>query len=134
MTEKKSYRVQRQGNLLRVRAAVGGNDGSVIVVRLLVDTGSSFTVLPTRIVESLGCNSRKPLRSIATVGASGIINAPLVAVPWFNCLGQRIESFPLLSYTIPAAAFVDGLLGMDFLSRYQAIIAVADAEIRLATD
>lgn len=37
-------------------------------------------------------------------------------------------------YTIPAASFVDGLLGMDFLSRYQAIIAVADAEIRLATD
>lgn len=134
MTEKKSYRVQRQGNLLRVRRAVGGNDGSVIVVRLLVDTGSSFTVLPTRVVESLGCNLRKPLRSIATVGASGIINAPLVAVPWFNCLGQRIENFPLLAYTISAAAFVDGLLGMDFLSRYQAIIAVADAEIRLATD
>jgi len=134
VTEKKSYRVQRQGNLLRVRGAVGGHDGSVIVVRLLVDTGSSFTVLPTRVVESLGCNLQKPLRSIATVGASGMINAPLVAVPWFNCLGQRIENFPLLAYTIPAAAFVDGLLGMDFLSRYQAIIAVADAEIRLATD
>lgn len=79
-------------------------------------------------------NLRKPLRSIATVGASGTINAPIVAVPWFNCLGQRIENFPLVAYTIPAAAFVDGLLGMDFLSRYQAIIAVADAEIRLATD
>ena len=58
MTEKKSYRVQRQGNLLWVRVAVGGNDGSAIVVRLLVDTGSSFTVLPTRVVESLGCNLR----------------------------------------------------------------------------
>lgn len=134
MTEKKSYRVQRQGNLLRVRGAVGGNDGSVIVVRLLVDTGSSFTVLPTRVVESLGCNLLQPLRRVATVGASGTINAPIVAVPWFNCLGQRIENFALLAYTIPAAAFVDGLLGMDFLSRYQAIIAVADAEIRLATD
>lgn len=64
MTEKKSYRVQRQGNLLWVRGAVSGNDGSVIVVRLLVDTGSSFTVLPTRVVESLGCNLRQPLRSI----------------------------------------------------------------------
>lgn len=134
MTQKKSYRVQRQGNLLWVRGAVGGNDGSVIVVRLLVDTGSSFTVLPTRVIESLGCNLRKPLRSVATVGASGIINAPMVAVPWFNCLGQRIDNFPLLAYTIPAAAFFDGLLGMDFLGRYQAIIAVANAEIRLVTD
>lgn len=95
MTQKKSYRVQRQGNLLWVRGAVGGNDGSVIVVRLLVDTGSSFTVLPTSVVESLGCNLRKPLRSIATVGANGIINATMVAVPWFNCLGQRIDNFPL---------------------------------------
>lgn len=134
MTEKKSYRVQRQGNLLWVRGAVSGNDGSVIVVRLLVDTGSSFTVLPTRVVESLGCNLRKPLRNIATVGASSIINAPMVTVPWFNCLGQRIDNFPIVAYTIPAAAFVDGLLGMDFLSRYQAIITVVNAEIRLKTD
>jgi len=56
VTSKKFYPLQRQGNLLWVRAAVGSNDGSVIVVRLLVDTGSSFTVLPTKVVEALGCN------------------------------------------------------------------------------
>lgn len=134
MTFKKSYRVQRQSNLLWVRAAVGSNDGSVIVVRLLVDTGSSFTVLPTRVVESLGCNLLQPLRTIATVGASGTINAPMLAVPWFNCLGQRMENFAVVAYTIPSAAFVDGLLGMDFLNRYRATIDVADAEIRFEND
>jgi len=64
------------------------------------------------------------------VGASGTINAPMVAVPWFNCLGQRIENFPIVAYTIPAAAFVDGLLGIDFLVSCKAIINVANAEIR----
>jgi aspartyl protease family protein len=130
VTSKKFYPLQRQGNLLWVRAAVGSNDGSAIVVRLLVDTGSSFTVLPTRVVEALGCNLLQPLRIIATVGASGTINAPMVAVPWLNCLGQRIESFSVVAYTIPAAAFVDGLLGMDFLSSCKAIITIANAEIR----
>jgi aspartyl protease family protein len=54
-----------------------------------------------------------------------------VAVTWFSCLGQRVENFSIVAHTLPATTFVDGLLGMDFLTRFQAVISVREAQIRL---
>lgn len=56
MRGEKSYRLLRYGNLLVLRAAVGGREGGVVVVRVLVDTGASYTMLPVEVVEALGCD------------------------------------------------------------------------------
>ncbi len=100
------------------------------MVRLLVDTGASYTMLPVEVVEALGCDTHHPLRTIRMVAANGIIVAPMVAVAWFHCLGQRVENFPVVAHTLPTGTFVDGLLGMDFLSRCKAVVSVGEAEIR----
>ena len=130
MREERPYRLLRQGNLLLLRAAVGGRDGGIVVVRLLVDTGASYTILPVEVVEALSYDTHHPLRSIRIVAANGIIVAPMVVASWLHCLGQRIEDFPVVAHTLPAGTFVDGLLGMDFLGRCQAVISVGEAEIR----
>ena len=130
MRQGSAYRLFRQGNLLLLRAAIGGSDGGVVVARLLVDTGASYTIVPTEVVEALGCDILHPMRVIRIVAANGIIEAPMVALPWFHCLGQRLENFPVVAYTLPSGTFVDGLLGMDFLSRFRAVISVGAAEIR----
>ena len=119
-----SHHLDRRGNLLLLRAAVGGADGSVVVLRLLLDTGASFTVLPVEALETIGCETHRPLRRVRMVVASGVIVAPVVAVPWFHCLGQRLEGFLVAAHTLPPGTFVDGLLGMDFLSRCEAEISV----------
>ena len=131
MKRGRPYRLQRQGNLLILRAAVGAADGSVIVLRLLLDTGASYTMLPVEAVEALGCDTHHPLHRVRIVAANGIIVAPVVAVPWFHCLGQRLEQWPVVAHTLPPGAFVDGLLGMDFLTHFQARIAVDSAEVSL---
>ena len=56
MSTKKIYRLQRQKDLLWLRGAVGRNQDSPLLLRLLVDTGASYTVIPTLILERLGCN------------------------------------------------------------------------------
>jgi len=129
----KPYRVHRQGNLLILRAAVGGAGGSVVILRLLLDTGASYTMLPVEAVEALGCDTHHPLRRAHIIAANGVIVAPVVAVPWFHCLGQRIEEWPVVAHTLPPGAFVDGLLGMDFLTQFQVTIAVGGAEVRLGS-
>lgn len=134
MSRQSIYRANRWGDLLWVRAAVGGKDSSVIKVRLLVDTGASFTLLPTKVVQLVGCSLERPVRTQNITAVGGTLAASIVAVPWFNCLGQHIENFSVVAYTIPASAFVDGLLGMDFLRQYRAVIAVAEAEIRMTSD
>ena len=134
MSAKRVYRLQRQGDLLWLRAAVGSGTDNSLVMRLLVDTGSSYTVLPAQVLERLGCNCREPLRTTAIVTAGGVIPVPMVAVPWFNCLGVRQEDFPVVALDLPMAAFSNGLLGMDFLRDCQAVIDVTKAEIQVAVD
>ena len=131
MTIQRIYQLSRYGNLLLLKAAASGTDGSVRQFRLLVDTGSSYTVLRVNVLDSLGYELRNPLNSIRIPTGGGIIEAPVVAVTWFNCLGQRVENFSLVAHTLPETTFVDGLLGMDFLSRCQAVISVGEAQIRI---
>lgn len=129
MTAQRVYRARRRGNLLTIRAALGDAEDSVIVVRLLVDTGASYTMLPVEMVEALGCDTHHPAARRRIVSATGIIVAPVVHVPWFHCLGERVEDFPVVAHTLPAGVWVDGLLGIDFLSRCQAVLDIAQAEI-----
>jgi hypothetical protein len=51
----KVYQTERWKDLLWVRAAIGVVDQQVVVARLLVDTGSSFTILSTNLVRLAGC-------------------------------------------------------------------------------
>lgn len=128
----KVYRLLRYGqNLLAVQATVGSREGGDFVrVRLLVDTGSSFTILPVQVLQNLGYDTRNPLRRQELVTGKGIIYAPVINVSWFNCVGQFIENFDVFAHDIPPNLRIDGLLGMDFLTRFQAVISVGDAEIR----
>ena len=131
MSDKKIYRCYRQQNVLWLRVAVGKSGDTPLVVKLLIDTGASYTVLPTRILERIGCNLEQPLEKKKIVTANGAIEVPIVAVPWFNCLGVKRENYPVVALSLPASSFTDGLLGMDFLTEVGAVIDVANAEIRL---
>jgi hypothetical protein len=43
---------------------------------------------------------------------------------------QLLENFDVFAHDIPPNLRIDGLLGMDFLTRFQAVISVGDAKIR----
>ena len=45
MTKGKIYQLSRYGNLLIVNAAVRGKNNQIRQIKLLVDTGSSYTVI-----------------------------------------------------------------------------------------
>ena len=97
----------------------------------MVDTGSSYTVLPRRILERLGCNFQQPFQITRIVTASAMIEMPIVAVPYFNCLGVRKENFSVVAMDLPIGSFANGLLGIDFLREEKAIIDIAKGEISL---
>ena len=129
MSQKIIYQVQRQQNVLWLRAAVSGNNQTPLLVRLLIDTGASYTVLPKKILQRIGCNLKQPLGNKKIVTANGSITVPIVAVPSFNCLGVLQENYPVVALDLPANSFTDGLLGMDFLCEVKAVIDVAQGEI-----
>lgn len=128
----KAYRLLRYGqNLLAVQATIGSREGGDFLrVRLLVDTGSSFTILPVQVLQNLGYDTGNPLRRQELVTGQGRIYASVINVSWFNCVGQLIEDFEIVAHNLPPNIRINGLIGMDFLTRFQAVISVGDAEIR----
>ena len=88
----KKYWLERYDKLLITRAAIGDKDGTRIV-RLMVNTGSSYTILPLYPLEAIGSNPSVAKEKVRVLTASGLIFAPIVKVGWFNCLGHKISHF-----------------------------------------
>ena len=54
MTKGKVYQLSRYGNVLVANAAVAGNNNQIRKIKLLVDTGSSYTVIRSTLLKSIG--------------------------------------------------------------------------------
>jgi predicted aspartyl protease len=128
----KVYRAQAYQSLWVVQAAAGSGLIEPSLVRLLVDTGSSYTVLPSRVLKAMGLDLAQSSR-VSIVAAGGVIQVPVVRIPWLSCLGQRVEDFPVVGLDLPRNAFTSGLLGMDFMKRFGVVIDTASGELRLGS-
>ncbi|NCS09374.1 MAG: peptidase A2A [Microcystis aeruginosa G13-12] len=132
MTYNQPQPLLRHGqNLFKINAMIGGiNKGDFYRVTLLVDTGSSMTILPVKILEDLGYNLNNPQSKQTIVTGKGTTPPiPIIQIAWFNCIGQLLKNFEVMAYNIPAVLRVDGLLGMNFLISCQSVISVATAKI-----
>jgi predicted aspartyl protease len=123
------YRLNLHGSLLWTKAAFYSPDRDlVITARMLIDTGASYSALSDHFIRAI-LDNPVPLshRSIAT--ASQSIMAPVIEVARFNCLGKQIDNFAIVTLPIPRNAFIDGLIGIDFLRSCGALIDVERSEI-----
>ena len=131
MSSRIIYPLQRSGNLLFLRASVCGSNGDSLRVRLLVDTGVSYTTLPLRVLEDLGYNASTARTRIDIMTASEMGRAPVLSIATFNCLGKAFPNFPIVALNLPFNPLMSGLLGMDFLSQAGVTIDIPKAEIIL---
>ena len=124
----KVYRVEKFGSLLVVRAYLEGIEGKTYP-KLLVDTGSTYTIMSYEILESIGCSPAIPKRRQRIVTGSGYEIVPVVIVNKVCCLGKSVENKEILAHTLPFGTYVDGLLGMDFISAFKIEIRPYAGEI-----
>jgi predicted aspartyl protease len=123
------YSTERYSNLLIVKAAIGGITDQPKVIKLLVDTGASYTLLSAKVLLSLGYTLDNPTQRITVIAAGGNLQAPMLQLAWFSCLGQVIQNCPVLAWNLPSGVTASGLLGMDFLTRVNAVIDTKKGEI-----
>ena len=131
MSQRRLFPLQRYGNLLCVRASVKGQADDQRVVRLLLDTGSSFTVLPIQILNDIGYETASHQPSVSIMAAGGVLRSPIVTVSEFHCLGQKLSNFSVVRMTVPFNPVFNGILGMDFLSQWNYIINTRKGEVVL---
>jgi predicted aspartyl protease len=133
MNQRRTFSLQRYGNLLCLKASVRGSSGDPRVVRLLVDTGSSYTVVPVQVLLDIGYSPDEPNQTVNIMAAGGILRSPVIAVLEFNCLGQTATDFPVVAMNVPFNPVFNGILGMDFMTRYPLVIDLDKAEITLSS-
>jgi predicted aspartyl protease len=110
------------------RAFVEGKNGKAYP-KLLIDTGSAHTILSQELLESIGSSPVTAMKRQRIITGSGYEIVPVVAVDSFSCFGKTMKDFGVLGHTLPMGVYVDGLLGMDFLCRFDMEIRTKNGEI-----
>lgn len=124
----KSYRLERHGYLLMLKCFIEGIEGKAYP-RLLLDTGSAYTIISQEILENIGCSPITARKRQRIITGSGYEIVPVVSVNRFHCLGKIIENCEILAHTLPFGTYVDGLLGMDFMNRFELEIKISTGEV-----
>ncbi len=122
------YRLERHGHLLMLKAFLEGPEGKAYP-RLLLDTGSAYTIISQEILENIGCSPSMTKKRQRIITGSGYEITPVVCINRFNCFGKTLEDFEVLAHTLPLGTYVDGLLGMDFMNRFEVEIKIRSGEI-----
>ena len=111
-----------------IRALLEGPQGKGFS-KLLLDTGSVYTIISQEILENIGCSPTLAKRRQRIITGSGYEIVPVVCLNRFHCLGKSMEDFEVLGHTLPFGTYVDGLLGMDFLNRFDLELKISIGEI-----
>jgi predicted aspartyl protease len=124
------YRLTVDRDLFFTRAALK-HQGRVRVVTLLIDCGSSHMMLAWEALVSLKADPAlsKVRRPIATL--NGVVYMPEVVLDEFHALGRRVEGMPVLAHSMPPGIKIDGVLGMNFLRRFDTDLNFKQATIRI---
>lgn len=110
------------------RSFVEGENGKAYP-KLLIDTGSAYTILSQEMLEAIGSSPATAAKRQRIITGSGYEIVPVVSVDSFCCFGKTMKDFSILGHTLPIGVYVDGLLGMDFLSSFEVEIRTKSGEI-----
>lgn len=124
------YPLPREAGLLIVYARISGTKGSRLI-RLAVDTGATATMIPPEAALAVGIPLGRAKNFRATLTASGREVIPVVAVPRIRLFEKTLRRVPVACHALPAESPIDGLLGLDLLTRLKAVIDLAKSSIRI---
>ena len=85
------------------------------IVRMAVDTGATYLMVPWYVLEALGYAPAKVRRTISITTASGTKTAPMVRLDKVKVLGKSVRKVPAICHDLPPQSPVNGLLGLSFL-------------------
>ena len=83
-------------------------------LRMMVDTGSSYTVVDPKLLARMGFDPVAQPRSLTFASATQIVHAPVITVDGLSAFGITRRNFDVVGHALPPTVAVDGLLGLSF--------------------
>jgi clan AA aspartic protease (TIGR02281 family) len=120
----------RSGNHFIVDARAGGGRG----MQLLIDTGASLTIFTPGALARGGIRYRDTGRTAVFNTANGQVRAPVYTLDSLMVGDWQVSQIEIGVLDLGDGAGVDGLLGMNFLSRFRFFIDQDQAVLRLSGD
>lgn len=107
------FRFDSKAPIILVHADVVGPKG-FFTIRMLLDTGASYTMMHPDVLMRIGCEATSPRKQRITT-ASGIEVVSFVTIPEIRSLGQNVTNVEIAVHDLPPSLPAEGLLGLNFL-------------------
>jgi clan AA aspartic protease (TIGR02281 family) len=101
------------------------------IVRMALDTGATYVMVPFHVLEALGYAPRKARKKLSITTASGTKTAPLVNLDKLKAMGKTVAAVPAICHDLPRQSPVDGLLGLSFLKWFDVDLHFRTRTLRL---
>jgi clan AA aspartic protease (TIGR02281 family) len=99
---------------------------------MMIDTGATYTVVTPRIAKRLGLKLDRFAPRVTLVTASGYITAPLAEVPSLKVGNAEVRPLQVVVHDFLPPPPIEGLLGLNFLSRFHTSIDYRRQRLTLA--
>lgn len=107
---------EKDRGLILVHVQLIGKES--IVIKMALDTGARYTIIPHEVAEKIGCIPEKDAKKFEIITGSGCEEVLAVAIPHFATLGKELKDFEVLIHDLPKGSYFDGVLGLDFLQKF----------------
>ena len=85
---------------------------------MILDTGARVTAITSEFAAILGLEPEEREPALTAMSAAGPIPAALVRVASVSVLGLEVNNLPVICLDLPRGLGVQGLLGLNFLERF----------------
>lgn len=109
------FRFNTKAPVIILMVLLEGKGNSKQKIRMALDTGATYTMIPWETAEILGLEPELSKERIEIITASGVEKAPLVTLKYMVVLRKRIEGVEVVVHDLPPKSYVDGLLGVKSL-------------------
>ncbi len=99
---------------------------------MALDTGARITVITPRIAEELGLKPDEAGPAGKVTSATGAARAPLVRIESVSILGLEVRNVRAICHPLPPGLQLDGVLGINFLNRFNVEISYETETVTLA--
>ena len=111
------YPFDSKAGIILVKTKVYGPGGDAIV-NLALDTGATWTLVSWETAVLVGYDPASIQQRTAITTGSGIDYCPKLNLLKVEALGKSVNGLEVLCHTLPPTSRVDGLLGLNFLRRF----------------
>jgi predicted aspartyl protease len=114
--------------LIVVHATIRGPRGSILA-RMAIDTGSAATVLVPEVLDEIGYSARDGTTRTSVTTALGNEHGFLLRIAELEALGFTLSGFPVNVFELASRFGVEGLIGLNFLERFNYEVRSAEGRI-----